>query len=479
MITLDIEDTHIKIMSVKGKHVDIAISQEIEPGLVEDGVIKDASRMGQVIKQLLSDNRISERRVIVGMTGIHSIYRMVKLPKLPVRMQAEAANREMGRVMPVPLNEVYTSWQAVDVSGEETAFCLVGLPRNSVDAMLNTLREAGLESRLMDVRPLAVARIIDEKNALVINVQPNSFDIVLILDGVPELMRSIAFPSRGSTPEEKISEIKEELDRTVSFYNSSHKTTPITSETSVFISGEHSQLLTEQLDFHVKPLPQFLTYFEGFKPEDYAANIGLALKQINVSDSQIQININTVPEFYLPKPREVFGFITWALIGIFVVVIIFAVMATAGELSKTTLLQEQLDLAKAQVQKRQGTTEEVEEFRKELTAAENARDVLQEPLNEFTSQREKVNNDLSKMTSLLPGTINLTGLYYEEALSQDKRRLEKKWDVTGSAPDEPTVLNYSNDLKMTNRFGMVTVSTSAVDYNQVAFTISLISYTDK
>ena len=154
-------------------------------------------------------------------------------------------------------------------------------------------------------------------------------------------------------------------------------------------------------------------------------------------------------------------------------------MATAGELSKTTLLQEQLDLAKAQVQKRQGTTEEVEEFRKELTAAENARDVLQEPLNEFTSQREKVNNDLSKITSLLPGTINLTGLYYEEALSQDKRRLEKKWDVTGSAPDEPTVLNYSNDLKMTNRFGMVTVSTSAVDYNQVAFTISLISYTDK
>jgi type IV pilus assembly protein PilM len=466
-------------MTIKGKHVDSAISQDIEPGLVEDGVIMDTSRMGQLLKQLMSDNKISEKRVIVGMTGIHSIYRMVKLPKLPVRMQAEAANREMGRVMPVPLNEVYTSWQAVDISSEETAFCLVGLPRNSVDAMLNTLREAGLESRLMDVKPLAVARIIDEKNALVINVQPNSFDIVLILDGVPELMRSIAFPSRSSTPEEKIGEIKEELDRTVSFYNSGHKATPITGETSVFISGEYSQLLAEQLAFRIKPLPQFLSYFEGFQPENYVANIGLALKQISISDSQIQININTVPELYLPKPREVFGFITWALIGIFVVIIVFTVMSTARELSKTALLQEQLDIAQTQVQKRQGTTEEVEDYRKELTAAESARDVLQKPLDEFTEQREKVNNDLSKITSLLPGTINLNAIFYEEKLGQDKKRMEKRWDITGSAPDEPTVLNYSNDLRKTNKFDMVTVSTSVVDYNQVAFTISLISYAEK
>jgi type IV pilus assembly protein PilM len=479
MVTLDIEDTSIKIMTAKGRRVDSAICQEIEPGLVEDGVIKDKSKMGQLIKQLMSDNKITEKRVIVCMSGIHSVYRMVKLPKIPVRMQAEAANREMGRVMPVPLNEVYTSWQAVNISNDETAFCLVGLPRNSVDAMLETLREAGLESRLMDVKPLAIARIIDEKNTLVINVQPNSFDIVLILDGVPELMRSIAFPSRNSTPEEKISEIKEELERTVSFYNSSHKTTPITGETCLFISGEHSQLLAEQLDFRVKPIPQLLTYFEGFKAEDYAANIGLVLKQLNVSDSQIQININTVPVLYLPKPRPVFEFVTWALVGIFVVIVIFAVMATAKELNKTSLLQEQLDIAQAQVQKRQGTTEEVEGYRKELTKVESARDVLQKPLDEFASQRQKVNNDLSKITSLLPGTIKLNSIFHEEKLSEDKKRQEKKWDINGSAPDEPTVLNYCNDLRKIGKFDLVTVSTSVVDYNQVAFTISLINYDTK
>jgi hypothetical protein len=139
-------------------------------------------------------------------------------------------------------------------------------------------------------------------------------------------------------------------------------------------------------------------------------------------------------------------------------------MATAQELKKTSLLRGQVDITRAQVQNRQGTTEQVEQYRKELAAVESARDVLQKPIDEFTSQREKVNNDLSKITSLLPGTIKLNLLSYEEQLSDDKMTMEKEWDVNGSAPDEPTVLNYSNDLRKTGRFDLVTVSTSVVDY---------------
>ena len=79
----------------------------------------------------------------------------------------------------------------------------------------------------------------------------------------------------------------------------------------------------------------------------------------------------------------------------------------------------------------------------------------------------------------MPGTIKLNSMFYEEKLSEDKKRLEKKWDINGSAPDEPTILNYSNDLRKTGRFDLVTVSTSVLDYNQVTFTVSLINYDDK
>ena len=47
----------------------------------------------------------------------------------------------------------------------------------------------------MDVRPLALARVADERDALIINVQPVGFDIVVMIDGIPELLRSLPFPA--------------------------------------------------------------------------------------------------------------------------------------------------------------------------------------------------------------------------------------------------------------------------------------------
>jgi type IV pilus assembly protein PilM len=471
MITLNIEQTEIKIMQVTGKRIDLAVRHTLEPGMVEDGVIMDKTGMGQLIKQLMSENGIKEKRVVAGISGIHSIYRVVKLPKLPSRLQAEAANREMGRVMPVPLNEVYTSWQAVETTGGETVFCLVGLPRNSVDAMLDTLREAGLESRLMDVKPLAVARVSDEKDALVINIQPASFDIILMLDGVPELLRSITFSGSGSSPEEKIALIKEELDRTVSFHNTGHKTTPVTEDTVVFISGEHAQLLAEQLNYRVKPIPQFLQYPDGFDPDSFAVNIGLALKQIKTGNSRLAVDINTIPDFYLPKARPVFGYISVALFIIVLIIIVFTVMQTKRELDTTAQLQERVTALQSQIQARQGTTTEVDELKINLADAEAARDEYLDLLTNYEAKQEKVNVDLSKVTSLLPGSVDLTSIDYEEKKNEKEGTIQREWRVNGIAPDESVVINYSNDLKNTIRFDTVIVSTQILSYNNVSFTI--------
>ena len=61
-------------------------------------------------------------------------------------------------------------------------------------------------------------------------------------------------------------------------------------------------------------------------------------------------------------------------------------------------------------------------------------------------------------------------------MNKAEQEKESQWDISGTAPDEPTVLNYSNDLDKTGRFDLVIVSTSVVDFNKVAFTISLINH---
>lgn len=469
MFTLDIEDTCIKMMVVKGRRVETAATLPLEPGLVEDGVVVDKAAVSQRIKELMAAHGVAERQVVVSISGIHSIYRVVSLPRLPKGLLSEAARREMERVMPVPLNELYTSWQAIPVSDIEIAICLVGLPRNTIDAMLDTLHEAGLESSVMDIRPLALARVTDEKDALIINVQPASFDIVVMVDGIPELLRSLPFPSGDVSAADKVAAVKEELDRTVTFYNSSHKASPINENIAAFVSGELGEMLVEALGYPVKPLPEWLSYPEGFVASEYAANIGLALKQGGIGRSQVRVDINVVPAAYLPKPRPIVEVVSWAFVVIAVAVLVPLAVLTQREYRESSALQTQVDAAQLQVRVREGTKADVEELQAKVAQAKAATAVFEQPLDDFEAQRERVNRDLSKVTSLLPGTIDLDSIDYGE----------EDLEISGTAPDEAAILSYCRSLRDTGRFSEVLVSDMhEVEYNEWDFTLTLEFATD-
>lgn len=463
MITLDIEDTCIRMIEVKGRRVEKAASLPLEPGLVEDGVVVDKVTVSQRIKELMTAHSIAEKQVIVSISGIHSIYRVANIPRLPGKVLAEAAKREMDRVMPVPVSELYTSWQAVPVSGMETAIYMIGLPRNTIDAMLETLHQAGLQSRIMDIKPLALARVADEKDAIIINIQPASFDIVVMIDGIPELLRSLPFPSEDTSAPDKAAVVKEELGRTVTFYNSSRKGNPITASIAVFISGELRETLAETLDYPVKPLPELLSYPKDFDASEYTTNIGLALKQVKVGKSQVRVNINVVPETYLPKPRPIIEIVSWAFILVAIAVLGPLAILTSQAVSETLSLQAQVNSARIQVQVRQGTKAAIEKLEAQLEKAKAERDTFQQPLDRFEAQRARVNGDLSKVTSLLPGIIDLNSISYSESIV-----------IKGTAPDEATILSYCRSLRDTGRFSEVTVSDMhEVEYNEWDFTLAL------
>ncbi|MBM3143198.1 MAG: hypothetical protein FJ005_09220 [Chloroflexi bacterium] len=463
MVTLDIEDTSIKMLVVKGKQVEAVASLPLEPGLVRDGIVIDTATVSQRLTELLSAHGINEKKVVVSISGIHSIYRVVNLPRLPQKLLDEAAKQEMERVMLVPLNELYTSWQAISVSDIETAMCIVGLPRNTVDAMLDTLNQAGLKPEAMDVRPLALARVADERDAIIINVQPVGFDIVVMIDGVPELIRSLPFPASAASVPDKISEVKEELERTVAFYNSSHKENPITHYTAAFVSGELGEMLAGTLEYQVKPLPQLLSYTDSLNTSEYAANIGLALKMMRTDVSQARVNINVTPEAYLPKPRPIIQIVSWVFIPVAIAVIFLLAISTLQTSRETLSLQAKVNSAQTQVQIRQGTEAALKQLQTKVDEAKKTRDAFKPPLDSAKAQRIKVNGDLSKTTSLLPGIIELMSISYSQSLT-----------ISGTAPAETTIVNYVRNLRNSGQFSEVLISDMhEIEYNEWQFSLTL------
>jgi type IV pilus assembly protein PilM len=464
MVTLDIEDTSIRIMTVTGRRVQTAASIPLEPGLVHDGVVINPVTVGQRIGELMAAQGISEKRAVVSISGIHSIYRVVNIPKLPQKLMNEAAQREMERLMPVSLDELYTSWQAINTSDIETTICLVGMPRNTVDAMLDTLRQAGLQAEAMDVRPLALARVVDERDALIVNAKPTGFDIVVMVAGIPELLRSLPFPTDTVSPDEKIDEVKEELERTVAFYNSNHKGSEINNSMAVFVSGELSEMLSGTLAYRGRPLPLLLMDTDSLNTSEYAANIGLALRQAHVDTSPNRVNLNVIPELYQPKAFPIVQMASWSFIVLAILILGFFGISVLQNYRQTLSLQTQVNDIQALAKIRQGSDTAIKQLQKQIDATKKDAAVFQQPLETAKAQRAKANGAISKVTSLLPGIIDVASITYSST----------GMTISGTAPDDTIVVDYVRDLRNSNQFSQVLISgMTETELNTWQFTLAL------
>jgi hypothetical protein len=481
MVTINIEDYAIKVMAVDGNRVKGAYSIPLEPGLVKDGVVQNTKAVAQKIKELFHSSGISDHSVTAGVSGIHSIYRTVRLPKLPDEMMEQAARQEMSRAIPVPLDELYISWQVVpnkDNPNENTVL-LLGIPRETLDPLVETLRQANLSCRSIDLKPVAVARVSDLADSIVINVQQASFDILILIKGIPELIRSVPFLDTGSSLEDRVKQVREELDRTVSFYNANQPGNPIGTSMPLFVSGDCKNILVENLPYPVKPLPKMLQFKEGFNFEEYIVNIGLALNRNRAGT--VRMNINAIPVIHRPKPIPLLKIAAYLLLIVTAGYVVIMMMSLPPIASQNAQLQSQVENLQKTFQTKQAQYNAALELAKpipipaetdnvtpvlqaQLDEAQQQFNTVQGSIDEITAKRARTNTDLGVISSRISTKITLSTIGYDGRV----------WTVTGSAPDSATIMTYVRDLEASNRFASVRVSTmSQVKFDQWIFTLAV------
>lgn len=466
VVTLCLEDTVVRMVLFKGKAVCKWSSLPLEPGLVKDGVVQDKETVSQRIRAFFADNGVSTREVVASVSGIHSIHRLLSLPPaLPRHVLSEAVEREAGRVVPVALEELYLSWQALPAPNE-TLVCLVGLPRQTVDVLIDTLRLSGLKPRLMDVKPLALARAVDKRDAIVIDFQSLDFDIVVMVEGIPQLWRSLPFPKEDVSPAEKVTTLREEVERTIRFHNSAHPENPLPPNTPVFLGGELdavTRLLSQDFGYPLEPLPTFFSCPEGFDQAEYLTNIGLALKAIKVKGIPLRVDVNVLPPAYLPRPfplwQSLFLFLIILGMGLF---LFFAVSTSQRLAGETAAMRAELQQSQVILQKRQ-VTAEVKELEARLKSLEASRSSLSQALERYGQSQLQARDDLKTVVDLLPFGVSLSKIDYGGSLT-----------LSGIAENKEAVLGYGRALRSSGRFPQVLLSSLKVtEGTEVSFTLVL------
>ncbi len=483
IVTIYISDTAVRTMMADGTQIKEWAELQLEPGLIENNVILEEEAVAEKIKQLLDVQSIKARKVIAGISGIRCLTRPILLPRLPGEILDEAVRREAERLLPVPLDELYLSWQTIPAPEENTQVFLTAIPRRTLDPIIKVLHQVGLKPSFMDLKPLLLARVAREKTAVIVDVQEVDFDIVVMVNGVPQPIRTIPFPGPDLSWQDKLPLIRDELERTVTFYNTNNPDTAVEADVPVFASGhlgdesEFCRMLSEEVGRTVLLLPSPLENPVGFDPLAYMANIGLILQE--TGSGQLRgssvVNLNALPKIYRPQPISSGNILK--MLGIAAAVIILVGLVVSVQTTSASITSKQASLANTNelLQQSQSTAVElrgvVEDLETQVTDMETAQQNFTVALGDLEQLSTGVNRDIEATMANLPSSVTLTSVTHDNGILT----------ISGIAPGEKTVLTYILNLDSTGRFSDITVTDMAgQEDGTMAFTLagSLLVETD-
>jgi len=452
--TLFISDTSINLLVMKGRQVEKWASLPLEPGLVSQGLIVDEEQVADKVKELFTQEKVKTDKVITGLGGLDSLYRIITLPDLPEAVLPEAIRREAKRTMPTPLEEVYFSYQRLpSPKGESRAF-LVTFPRNLVDALVRTLRQAGVKPHVMDLAPLALCRIPDEPRAIIVNARLDHLDVAVMTDRIPQVIRTLSLPGETEPLEEKLPFIAEEFNRTVAFYNSTHMETPLDSSVPVFICGDLAeapetwQSLVGESGYSISPLPSPVEPPEGFKPNEFMVNIGLALKELLAEKEGANfslVNFNALPKAYLPEHFSILRVLIPIGIAIGIGLIVFGGIFVLQTRSAIETLHSEVTTAESRVTQQQ---RDITQLRADVASTKATADTLRATITSVGRGRAVILEDLREINKLATGKVTFRTVNHGGS----------SVTVNGAAPNVNAIFGYARDLRESGRFSQVWIS---------------------
>lgn len=457
--TLYMSDTSIRLMVTRGKRIHKIAELPLDVSLGDIGTEGKEAEVAAGIRSLFKNNKvkINKKKIIIGLSGLHCLSRPLTLPELPKAMLVEAITREAGRVMPVPLEQLYTSWQILSVSEGKISAFMVAIPKQIADTIIRVLGQAGLKPKILDIKPMALARLAREANALIVDIQDSEFDIILLVNSIPQPIRTLPFPEEKLSLAEKLLIVRDEVQRTVQFYNSNNPETPIQPDSLMLVSGELSNepelaaSLAEETGFQSMPLISPLKYPDTIDPSLYLANVGLALIELAKEAGPLVTNFNMLPTPYQPRQISLKGLIYVPIAAAAIAIVFLLVTNLQETAANIDSLHDQLDSTNVLLAQRQGQKkvlmESVEEIEQKLAGMETNSNDYVVALNSINTKGDLMNDDLEATVDNVVNGMELSRI----------GRIAGQMTVMGRVASEQEVLEYVRKLDVTGRFTEITI----------------------
>ncbi len=460
-VTLDITSSDVRVMSVRNKQIRKWYSEPLSEGVVRDGIIIEPQTLSLVLNEMFKSLKLRKNRVICTVNGLPFIYRSIGMPDTEKPIDKESLERAARKEMSLTEPEMHLFWQATDTNQEkkEKNYFITGIPRNAIKPLMETLRNSHIKPYLMDIKPLALARLASMREAILISMEKRYIDVVVISGGLVRVMHSFDSKSKPEDINPLITEITNGLNKAENSYNRDFPQNPIPVETPIVLSGELATgndipRLLQQISGHpVSLITSPLRTPPEFPICQYAGNIGLYLKKsphpsepsgaVRYQDINMDLlaGIRPPSAFQLKQSDAVIGLVIIVLAGL----AFYAYTLDTGSKNEVNSLKAQsasvsMQLTKAQKANKDALAQQKTE--KENLAAVQSKLTALKDTNSYIGSLKK---DYAGRIEFIAGALPSLSQY--QAMHLDKASMT----VSGSASVAASVLNFTGNMEASNK----------------------------
>ncbi len=212
LVGVDIGSYSVKAVELKAKkqegetHYDVKkIGYELLPhDAIVEGTIIDSAAVVETIKMVFDENKISNKNVIISISGNSVIIKKITLPAMETEELAESIIWEAKHNIPYPYEETNVDYAILKppphADEKNLDILLVAAKKDKIANYSNVISQArkNLDAIEVDVFALQNAleynypEIINEKTIAMINLGANITNVIIIDRGNPQLFRDLS-----------------------------------------------------------------------------------------------------------------------------------------------------------------------------------------------------------------------------------------------------------------------------------------------
>lgn len=174
---------------------------DIEPGLIEEGSVRDPEAVSRYIRELFKSTKLKDKNVAISIGGYSVIVKKINVQTMTEEELHETIHFEAEQYIPFDISEVNLDFQILGESEHnpnQMNVLLVAAKKEMISEYTNLMKMAKLHPRIIDVDAFALQNIfnlnysLEDENIALIDIGASKTSLNILKNNVSEFMRDVS-----------------------------------------------------------------------------------------------------------------------------------------------------------------------------------------------------------------------------------------------------------------------------------------------